>query len=150
MLKEDFEKDFEEAGAGDSQWRMFRNIKVPTGAVKATNYKPKLFWENKMRFNVAKVQKPLASTAKVVEAGNKISMGPENSTMHERIGLKVEKGTFVFDVGFKDGEADAITLDSGAGVNVWPVDVQRRLSLLPRDPRLRTTAANGIDPEPGR
>ena len=84
-----------------------------------------------MRFNLAKVQKPLASTAQVVEAGNKISTGPnpednfiENSTTGERIGLRVEKGTFVFDVEFKDREAGTITLDSGAGVNVWLMDVQ--------------------------
>ena len=53
------------------------------------------------------------------------------------------KGTFVFDVEFKDGEAGTITLDSGAGV-VWPVDVQRGVSMLPRDPRLRMTA-NGSE-----
>ena len=32
-----------------------------------------------MKFNVAKVKKPLASAAKVVEAGNRISMGPNPS-----------------------------------------------------------------------
>ena len=46
---------------------------------------------------------------------------------------------------FKDGEAGMTTLDSGAGVNVWPVDVQRGVSVLPRDPRLRMTAANGSE-----
>ena len=55
---------------------MFRKIEVLVGAVKAADYKPKLSRESKMRFNFAKVQKPLASAAKVVEAGNKISMGP--------------------------------------------------------------------------
>ena len=112
---------------------MFRKIEVPVGAVKAASR------ESKLRLNVAKVQKPLASAAKVVEAGNKISMGPnpednfiENSTTGERIGLRVEKGTFVFDVEFKDGEAGRITLDSGARVNVWPMDVQRGVSMLPR------------------
>ena len=48
----------------------------------------------------------------------------------------MEKGTFVFDVEFKDGEARTITLDSGAGVNVWPVDVQRGVSMLPRGPTI--------------
>ena len=116
---------------------MFRKIEVPVGAVKAADYKPKLSRESKMRFNVANFQKPLASAAKVVEAGNKISMGPnpednfiEKSTTGERIGLRVEKGTFVFDVEFKDGEAGTITLDSGAGVNVWPMDVQNGVSML--------------------
>ena len=152
MFKDDLEEDIEEAETGDSQWRIFRKIEVPVGAVKAADYKPKLSRESKMRFNVAKVQEPLASAAKVVEAGNEISMEPnpednfiENSTTGERIGLRVEKGTFVFDVEFKDGEAGTITLDSGAGVNVWPVDVQRGVSMLPRDPRLRMTAANGSE-----
>ena len=131
VFKDDLEEDIEEAETGDSQWRMFRKIEVPAGAVKAADYKPKLSRESKMRFNVAKVQKPLASAAKVVEAGNKISVGPNpednsigNITTGERIGLRVEKGTFVFDVEFMDGEAGTITLDSGAGVNVWPMDVQ--------------------------
>ena len=133
VFKDDFEEDIEEAETGDSQWRMFRKIEVPVGAVKAADYKPKLSKESKMRFNVAKVQKPLASAANVVEAGNKISMGTnpednfiENSTTGERIGLRVEKGTFVFDVEFKDGEAGTIR------VNVWLMDVQKGVSMLPR------------------
>ena len=99
VLKQHLEEDIEEAVAGDSQWRMFRKVEVLVGAVKAADYKPKLSRESKMRFNVAKVQKPLAWAAKVVEAGNKISIGPnpkdiiiENSTTGERIGLRVERG----------------------------------------------------------
>ena len=125
VLKDDPEEDMVEAETGDSQWRLFRKIEVPVGAVSAADYKPKLSRESKMRFNVAKVQKPLTSAVRVVEAGNKFSTGPnpednfiENSTTGERIGLRVEKGTFVFDVEFKDGEAGTITLDSGAAVNV--------------------------------
>ena len=151
VFKDDLEEDIEEAETGDSQWRMFRKIEVLVGAVKALDYKLKLSRESKMRFNVAKVQKPLASVAKVVEAGNMISMGPNpednfiENTTGERIGLKVEKGTFVFDVEFKDCEAGTITLDSWAVVNVWPMDVQSGVSILPRDPRLRMTAANGSE-----
>ena len=103
-----------------------------------------------MKFNVAKVKKPLASAAKVVEAGNRISMGPnpsdnciENTITGEKIGLRVEGGTYVFDVEFKNGEPGTITLDSGAGVNVWPSELQAHVSMQPRDPRLRMTAANG-------
>ena len=72
-------------------------------------------------------------------------MGPNPEDNFIENSTRVEKGTFVFDVEFKDGEAGTITLDSGAGVNVWPVDVQRGVSMLPRDPRLRTTAANGSE-----
>ena len=127
VLKEDLEEDFEEAEDGDSQWRMFRKIEVPSGAVEDADCKPKL----------SKVQEPLASAAMGVEVGNKISTGPnrednftENSTTGKRIGFRVEKGTFVFDVAFNDGEEGTITLDSGAGVNVWLVDVQRGVSML--------------------
>jgi hypothetical protein len=110
--------------------------------------------ESGMRFNVARVQKPLASAAKVVEAGNKISMGPkpednfiEHGGTGEKIALRVEKGTYVFDVEFQNGEVGAITLDSGAGVNVWPEGLLREVPMMPKDPRLKMTAANGSNIE---
>ena len=103
-----------------------------------------------MRFNFAKVQKPLASAAKVVEAGNRISMGPkpqdnyiENTKTGEKIELRVDRGTYVFDVEFENGEVGAITLDSGAGVSVWPEGMQDQIPLMPKDPKLKMTAANG-------
>ena len=50
----------------------------------------------------------LASAAKVVEAGNRISMGPnpgdnyiEDGNTGERIGLRVERRTYVFDVEYR-------------------------------------------------
>ena len=80
-----------------------------------------------MDFNVADVGKPLASAVKVCQAGNRVLLSPEpgesyieNIKSGERMELRVEKGTFVFDVEFSEGEDGTITLDSGAGVNVWP------------------------------
>ena len=74
----------------------------------------------------------LASAAKVVEAGNRISMGRnpgdnyiEDRNTGERIGLRVEWGTYVFDVEHRRGEQGTITLDSGAGVNVFPEELQK-------------------------
>ena len=106
--------------------------------------------ESGMRFNVAKVQKPLASAAKVVEAGNRISTVPkpqdnyiENTKTGEKIELRVDRGTYVFDVEFENGEVGAITLDSGAGVSVWPEGMQDQIPLMPKDPKLKMTAANG-------
>lgn len=103
-----------------------------------------------MRFNVASVKKPLASAAKVVEAGNKISMGPlpednyiENLQTGEKLKIRVDKGTYVFDVEYANGENGTITLDSGAGVNVWPKDLLEELPLMAKEPGLRMTAANG-------
>ena len=103
-----------------------------------------------MKFNVAEVKKPLASAAKVVSAGNRICMGPtpnenfiENTSTGEKIELRIESGTYVFDVEYEDGELGTITLDSGAGVNVWPQGLQAHVPMQPKDPKLRMTAANG-------
>mgnify|MGYP002811880390 CR=1 FL=1 len=58
-----------------------------------------------MKFNVASVKKPLASAVKVVEAGNRISMGPrpddnfiENRDTGEKLAIRIDRGTYVFDV----------------------------------------------------
>ena len=64
---------------------------LDVGAVDDQSPKTGMSRESAMRFNVAKVQKPLASAAKGVEAGNRISMGPnpcdnyiENASTGER------------------------------------------------------------------
>ena len=82
--------------------------------------------------------------------GNRISMGPipsenyiDNANTGEQIELRIEGGTYVFDVEFDDGSRGTITLDSGAGVNVWPSELQEHVPMQPKDPRLRMTAANG-------
>ena len=53
----------------------------------------------------------------------------------------------MLDVEYQDGEAGTITLDSGAGVNVWLEEMQKNVPMLPKDPRLRMTAANGSEIE---
>ena len=68
-----------------------------------------------------------------------------NDTTGEKIALPVDRGTFVFDVEFQDGEVGTITLDSGAGVNVWPENLQSHVPMMAKDPRLRMTAANGTN-----
>ena len=107
-----------------------------------------------MRFNVAKVKRPLASAAKVVQAGNRIQMGPrpednyiQNLETGEKIAIRVERGTYVFDVEYKDGSEGTITLDSGAGVNVWPEELLPNIPMMAKDPGLRMTAANGTQIE---
>ena len=103
-----------------------------------------------MKFNVAMVKKPLAAASKVVEAGNRVSMGPrpednfiQSVATGEKIALRLDRGTYVFDVEFDDGQRGAVTLDSGAGVNVWPKDLRPEVPMLPMEPGLRMTAANG-------
>jgi len=137
-------------------WHLFRKREksIEEVGVNMVGVAAKRSRESAMRFNVARVQKPLASAAKVVEAGNRISMGPkpednfiEHGETGERIALRVEKGTYVFDVEFQNGEVGAITLDSGAGVNVWPEELQQQVPMMPKDPRLKMTAASGSNIE---
>ena len=104
-----------------------------TGAVTEERKKgQKLSRESGMKCNVARAQRPLASAAKVVEAGNRISVGPkpednyiENATTGERIRLRVERGTYVFDMEYSNGEDGSITLDSGGERLAGGVDERR-------------------------
>ena len=107
-----------------------------------------------IHFNVAKVKKPLASAARVVAAGNRVVMVDEpgksfieNVETKERIPLRVEKGTYVFDVEYENGQFGVITLDSGAGVNVWPEGMLPEVAVMPKREGLRMTAANGTEIE---
>jgi hypothetical protein len=103
-----------------------------------------------MKFHVAAVQRPLASAVKVVQAGNRVVMSStgsfiENERTGERMPLRVERGTFVFDVEYTDGSPGTITLDSGAGVNVWPEHLLPAIPMQPPEQGLRMTAANGTE-----
>ena len=52
----------------------------------------------------------------------------------------------VFDVVFEDtGESGQVTLDSGAGVSVWPKDKLKTVKMLPAQKGLRMVAANGTE-----
>ena len=104
-----------------------------------------------MTFNVASVTKPLASAAQVVASGNRIVLDPrpdesfvENVKTGERMRLREQKGVYVFDVQYGGGEEGTITLDSGAGVSVWPKDMtDYATEILPKKPNLKMVAANG-------
>ena len=50
--------------------------------------------------------------------------------------LEVQGGTYVFDVQYNDGEVDDFTLDSGAGVNVWPQGRREDIPMMPKTKRL--------------
>ena len=107
--------------------------------------------ESWMRFNVARVKKP-ASAAKVVAAGNRIVMSAEeggsyieNEKSGESLEMRVDRGTYVFDVEYANGEEGTITLDSGAGVNVWPENLMRDVPTQAKEEGLRMIAANGTE-----
>jgi hypothetical protein len=98
-----------------------------------------------MKFHLAAVQRPLSSAVKVVQAGNRVVLAREGAYIQsdftgEKMPLRVERGTFVFDVEYADGSPGTITLDSGAGVNMWPEHLLPALPMSPPEQGLRMTA----------
>ena len=95
----------------------------------------------------------MASAACVARSGNGIWMDAnggyiENMNTGERMQIRIENMTYVYDVMMEDGEMKTMTLDSGAGCNVWP----RRLSagsstLKPKKMGIKMVAANGTEIE---
>lgn len=109
--------------------------------------------ESAMKFNEADVRKPLASAASVARAGNRIVMEEdggyiENKATGERMKVRVDKNTFVYDVQLEDGTMVVVTLDSGAGCNVWPRGLKAgRSKLMPQKLGIKMLAANGTEIE---
>ena len=102
-----------------------------------------------MMFNVADVRKPLAAAAKVVAAGNRVVLAPEGSFVEnlktgEKLLLREERGVYVMDVEYESGAVGCITLDSGAGVSVWPKQLGTA-GMMPAEKGLRMVAANGTE-----
>jgi len=109
-------------------------------------------WSSKasIRFNVADVQRPLASASKVVAKGNRIVLEEGGSFIQsvstgEKIALRVERGVYVFDAKYEDGSTGTMALDSGAGVNVWPQDWWSDAPMEPKALGLKMVAANGTE-----
>lgn len=124
-------------------------VEVPIMTCEATA--EKMTRASAMRFNEADVRKPLASAVSVAKAGNRIVVDGdggyiENKATGDRMKVRVEQNTFVYDVQLEDGALVTVTFDSGAGCHVWP----RGLStggarLLPKQVGMRMRAANGTD-----
>ena len=62
-----------------------------------------------IEFNVAGVQKPLASAARIVKSGNRVMLDQdgsfvENKRTGEGMEVRVKDGTFVFEVELTNGE----------------------------------------------
>lgn len=108
-----------------------------------------------IQFHVSDVKRPLASAVKVCRAGNRVVLDLEdkegsyieNKTSGERMAVNVDKNeTFVFKVQFEEtGGEGTITLDSGAGVNVWPRNTLREVPMKPKAKGLKMVAANGSE-----
>jgi hypothetical protein len=132
-------------GAGAGEKKTFKTMNVDICPVEAKVAKPLAC---SMQFHVADVTKPLAAAAKVVEKGNRIVLDAggsyiEHAASGERMQLYVKKGVYVFDVTYEDGEQGTITLDSGAGVNVWPKNLKPNIKTEPKKQGLNMFAANG-------
>ena len=85
------------------------------------------------------MRRPLASAVRVAKAGNGIGLEAhggyiENLATKERIEVREENGVYVMDVQFDEETVDVITLDSGAGCNVWPKRrrAEKTSKLLPK------------------
>jgi hypothetical protein len=107
----------------------------------------KLTRKSAMLFNVASVSRPLASSAKVAEAGNLIVLAAnggfiENLQTKKRIAVRKERGTLVMNAEYANGELGVITLDSGAGPSAWPEKLQREVAVAPNKEGLKKWAAN--------
>ena len=103
-----------------------------------------------MDFHEADVKKPLASAACVTRAGNRIILDDaggviENKETGEKMQVKIENGVYVYEVQMESGEMVKVTLDSGAGCNVWPRGLQSGAELRPKKECMRMMAANGTD-----
>ena len=59
--------------------------------------------------------------------------------------LKAKDGTYVYDVKYKDGEVGEFTLESGAGVHVWPQGRRGNIPMMPKRGGLRICATNGTE-----
>ena len=59
--------------------------------------------------------------------------------------LRKDRGVYVFDVECDNGTKGAITLDSGAGVSVWPVNELKEVPMEPKRGGLKMIAANGTE-----
>jgi hypothetical protein len=102
-----------------------------------------------MEFNGADVRIPLASAACVAKAGNGMWLDEnggyiQNKKTGECMMVRIENGTYIVEVELDDGEAATVTLDSGAGCNVWPKGKAAGTSkVMPKKSGVNMVAANG-------
>ena len=105
--------------------------------------------EAHVEFNEADVRKPLASASRVAKAGNGIWLDAhggyiENLKTGEKMQVRARNDVYVFDIEMDDGSTDVVTLDSGAGVSVWPKGRHAgKARMTPKKSGVGMVAANG-------
>jgi len=154
VMPELFEEDEQVGDCMPAEW------KIKTGHRRRTQKKKvyevceiqadKLTRESAMKFNESDVRRPLASAAQVAKAGNRVILDSEggyieNVQTKERMKVRVENNTYVFDVQVEGGAEVSVTLDSGAGCSVWPVGkfAGTTSRLFPKKEAVKMMAANG-------
>ena len=86
----------------------------------------------------------------MVKHGNRVILDDEGSFIQNKrtgecMDVRIEGETFVFDVQFENGEQGKITLDSGAGVHIWPKGKLKDVPIMPKRKGLSICTANGSE-----
>ena len=105
----------------------------------------------RLGFEVANVNKPLASVKRIVEKGNRVIFGPgkkgnytENERTQNRMYLRPNgRGPFLMAVKFLNGEKTFITVDSGAEESVCPWDWGERFGIDTEGKKYSFRSASG-------
>ena len=108
-----------------------------------------------LKFQVAKVKKPLIAVKRIVEKGNIVQFGEteeDNFILNRKTGDKIllkpkGKGSYVMDVNFQGGGRTQITVDSGAEENVCPWEWGEKFGINEADRymNLRDASGNAIE-----
>jgi len=103
-------------------------------------------------FQVTDVKKPLVAVTRICEKGNRVCFGPNEADNYiqsvrsgDQIYMRKQRGSFVIDGQFGDGEWKDITIDSAAEESVCPKDWGKQFGTVQveEDKKLRFVSANG-------
>ena len=103
-------------------------------------------------FQVTDVKKPLVAVTRICENGNRVCFGPnENDNYIQNVGsgnkiyMRKQRGSFVVDGQFGDGQWKQITVDSAAEESVCPKGWGEQFGTKPveENKRLNFVSANG-------
>ena len=103
-------------------------------------------------FQVTDVKKPLVAVTRICEKGNRVCFGPNEADNYiqsvrsgDKIYMRKQRGSFVIDGQFGDGEWKDITIDSAAEESVCPKDWGKQFGTVQvqEDRKLKFVSANG-------
>ena len=103
-------------------------------------------------FQVAAVKKPLVAVVRICEKGNKVCLGPDekdnyiqNVSSGSKIYMRKQRGSFVVDGQFGDGNWVETTVDSAAEESVCPKEWGRQFGTtqVEENKKLNFVSASG-------